>query len=594
MFNHIKHPNELNCAIYARKSNEAEERQIHSIEDQEIETAKIVEQHQLNVVYFASDEKSAKDAFQRSGFSDLIVQINEGSVNALVVWKLNRLARNGTEAGLIIDLLLSKKLAAIITPGKTYLPSENPMLMYIEFGIAQNTSKDISSDVMRGQRRKAQRGWHPISVLGMGYKHNRDYKDSGGDAIIADKQFHLVQQLWQETLRHHYSFSDIKRRGDELGIRKLNGKKNKGGKYTLNSFRRTFTDPFYASGEFYWNTDEGVKERYIGKHQKMLSEQDFNLIQINLGKRGRPTRINKYDFPLSGCLSCGGCGCAMTYERVFRATCSECKKRFSLKNRTDCPYCHIEVSEMSNPYILDKTYMRCTKKRGKCPQKYILASEIEQQFQDKLSEVQISQEFHDWAIAAFEYLNREEISEQDNFNRHIDKLETDLLDQSRRLSRMRLKGEVSGLEYLDLKSEIKEELADTVRQRKNFHNRVIDWGDIAIAYTQYAHVAPKTFKNASNEKKHAILRTFGSNLNVIDGKLDFSTPKALSTIHFTHGLSVGKNISLEPQKDFENKGQNGPLEPHISFLCAELRKVRTHILEQEYHNIPDFIANPEN
>jgi len=568
MFNQFEKLCDLKCGSYARKSNEADEKQAQSIPDQRIEVGKLEERYQLQIIHTETDEKSAKEAFRRKGFTSLLGKIQKGEINTIVCWKLNRLARNGTEAGMIIDLLMSGVLEAIITATKVYFPTDNPMLMYVEFGIAQNTSKDISTDVMRGQRLKAQRGWLPSPRLRMGYMHNRDYKLKGADAIIGDHQFYLVKQLWKEAVEHRYSFQDIKRRGDELGIRNPIGK-YKGRTYSSNAYRDAFIDPFYATGEYWWNTDDGGREKYLGKHEKMLTEQEFNKVQLSFGRRGRPTRINKNDYPLSGCLSCGECGCAIVSDRVFRATCTKCKKRFSIKTSTKCPRCEIDISEMNNPVIYDRSYYRCSKKRGKCSQKFVEAVDAEKQVQDKLMKIHISKDFHEWAVVAFQYLHQQETHEQDNFNRQINKKETELVQQLREFVLMRSQKEITADQLKDLSKDTEKELQGIRSSKKEFHDRVIDWARIANDYASYAETAPTIFAGASNDRKREILRTFGSNLLVEDAKLAFEPPKALMSIHSAYNLHTSKNIPLKPTTDFIPQGSNGDLHPSISTLLPD-------------------------
>ena len=56
-----------------------------------------------------------------------------------------------------------------------------------------------------------------------------------------------------------------------------------------------------------------------------MTEDEFNRVQKLLGKKGRPTRVNRLDFAFRGPIKCGECGCAVTAEHklaVFVATAS--------------------------------------------------------------------------------------------------------------------------------------------------------------------------------------------------------------------------------------------------------------------------------
>jgi|GEM_PF-665351 len=569
MYNHYQNYKGYSAFGYARKSNESEDKQVQSIPDQLIMFNKLSERHELKFIGYQQDSKSAKDPFLRDGLNDLIEKMRAGEFEVIVCWKLNRLARNLTEGGIFIDYLRDGKLKAIITHNRIFTPADSTHTLSAEFCQSKEASKDISSDVKRGQRLKAQRGWYPGANLPMGYKYNYGYKVEGGDPYIPNNNFPLLQALWFETLEKGYSIPDIKRRGDEMGIRNIKSKKFRGNEFSYHAYQNAFTNPFYSTGEFWWNTDEGPKEKYYGKHVKMLSESEFNKIQLQLGKRGRPTRINKYTASFNGCLSCGECGCAVTEDRVFRATCEGCKKRFSIKTNTACPSCKIDVSEMSDPKIYDRAYYRCTKKKGKCSQPYIESTEAERQFQEKLSTVEISKDFHDWAIAGFQFLHTDEISKQDKFNRSITKKETELVKQLREFTMMRSKKEITPEELVEYKASVTEELENVRNSKKEYHQQVIDWVEIAERYSQYASIAPQEFASASKERKADILRTFGSNLLIKDGKLDFTTPKALTSIKSAYNYYDLHSDTLEPLKSVVEQGITGDFTPEVSRLLLD-------------------------
>ena len=555
---------DFKIGAYLRKSDESDDKQMQSIEDQHTVTDELEKRYDFESTKRYTDEKSAKEAFKRIGFSQMIEDVERGKVDALACWKLNRLARNLIEAGIVLDYLSAGKIKAIITPFRVYYPTDNTVALVVEFGVATQTSKDISTDVKRGNRLKAGRGWNPSPILKMGYAHNSTHKTLGGSPVVPAENFPIVKQLWREALEHNYSFADLKRRGDELGNRQTS-KKHKGQQYSYNAYRSAFTDPFYATGEFYRvNTEEG-KVKYFGKHKKMLSEADFNRLQLQFGKKGRPTRINKNDWSLSGCLSCGTCDCAVVYERVFRATCTSCKKRYSLKTGTACPRCGVDVSEMDNPVIYDRAYGRCSKQRNKdgfkCTESYIEATEAERQVQEHLSEIEISRDFHDWALAAFQFMHKEEIKEQDNFNQQINKQETDLTKQLREFFLMRSRGEITPEQLQEFTADVESELSSVRAAKKNYHERMVDWVKIGDEYLTYAEKAPKIFTEATNERKREILRTFGSNLKLKDGKLYFTTPKVLVGIKSTYNHFLSNFTSLEPQTSDELQGFVG-LKPH--------------------------------
>src|SRR5579862_9647800 len=121
--------------IYARKSTEDEDRQILSIDAQLSELRNISVQESRTVLTILTESKSAKDP-GREVFNDMIRRIEKGEANAILTWKLDRLARNFEDGGRIIGLLQRGVIQQIRTFERTYLPSDNVLMMAVEFGMA--------------------------------------------------------------------------------------------------------------------------------------------------------------------------------------------------------------------------------------------------------------------------------------------------------------------------------------------------------------------------------------------------------------------------------------------------------------------------
>src|SRR3989338_5906698 len=92
----------MRYVIYCRKSTESEDRQVLSIEAQERELFEIAQKNGLEVVNVFKESKSAKDV-GRPVFAELLTYIRKGNADAILTWKIDRLARNLIDGGAIID-----------------------------------------------------------------------------------------------------------------------------------------------------------------------------------------------------------------------------------------------------------------------------------------------------------------------------------------------------------------------------------------------------------------------------------------------------------------------------------------------------------
>ena len=91
----------------------------------------------------------------------MLRRIEQGEASGILTWKLDRLARNFEDGGRIIGMLQRSAIREIRTFERTYLPSDNVMLIAVELGMANQYVRDLSANVLRGYREKLRRGIFP-------------------------------------------------------------------------------------------------------------------------------------------------------------------------------------------------------------------------------------------------------------------------------------------------------------------------------------------------------------------------------------------------------------------------------------------------
>ena len=151
----------------------------------------------------------------------------------------------------------------------------------------------------------------------------------------------------------------------------------------------------------------------IGNHKPVLSKDDFDKLQIMLGRKGKP-RVAKHEFAYKKeVLKCGECGGAGTAEEHWQIICPECRTKFNKAKTADrCKGCELLIEEMKNPKILHYVHYHCTKRiNPKCAQRSIPLHKLEKQIDEELSKFEIKEEFKDWAIQYLNELNDNEVKE---------------------------------------------------------------------------------------------------------------------------------------------------------------------------------------
>ena len=143
--------------LYARKSTDVEDKQVMSIEGQLSELRALAKNEGLEI----SDEFVEKRTAKMPGrpiFNEMVRRIQKGEAQGIICWKLDRLARNPVDGGQISWLLQQGTIQRIQTHDRSHLSSDNVLMMSVEFGMANQFIRDLSSNTSRGLHHKARLG----------------------------------------------------------------------------------------------------------------------------------------------------------------------------------------------------------------------------------------------------------------------------------------------------------------------------------------------------------------------------------------------------------------------------------------------------
>ncbi|MEO0405045.1 MAG: recombinase family protein, partial [Bacteroidota bacterium] len=345
----------------------------------------------MNVKEIIQEAKSAKEP-GRQGFNSLLQKVDEGEADGILCWKLNRLARNPIDGGQIQWRLQNSKVRHIRTFSGNHYPEDNVLQMQVEFGMANQFIKDLSVDVKRGMRQKAERGWYPsrppLGYLAVG----RNYRRTGGMEIVKDPDnFDKVKLLWKELLNGGKTVTQIQKLANDLKITTS----HKTGKIPYNTIRNVFNNTFYY-GEFLWRTSEGDLKPHQGKHESMITKREFDKVQRLLEKNKHRISEKKKSSILSGCLKCGECQSFYSCDKKHHIKCTNCHFKFSALRKMDCPKCGTRFNKMIDPYQFKATYYRCSMKHKGCSSPRFTEANVLDKIRMALLSSKINEDFLDF------------------------------------------------------------------------------------------------------------------------------------------------------------------------------------------------------
>ncbi|MCX6740796.1 MAG: recombinase family protein, partial [Candidatus Parcubacteria bacterium] len=453
--------------LYARKSSESEDRQVQSIDDQINRLKQLASDLNLDIKKIYTEARSAKKPNNRPIFDEMIERIENGEADGILCWQINRLSRNPIDSGKLSWLLQRGILKSIQTIDRQYLPDDNVLLFNVESGMANQFIIDLRKNTKRGVEGKLQRGWLPARAP-LGYLNDKSEK-----VIIKDPaRFNVIRKMWDLMLTGSYTPPRILEIAtNEWGLKTIKYKREGGKELSLSGIYRMFTNLFYT-GLLEWDG-----KQYQGKHEPMITLEEFDRVQTILGREGKP-RPQEHDFAFTGAIRCKECGCLYTAETHKK-----------LVKKTG------EVKEY--------TYYHCTRRtrRVHCTQKQgIPLDNLEYQIEKEIEKYTILPEFLQWALDG---LNKKNDNEIENRTK-IYEMQHAALSQAQKeldeLTKMRYRQLIDDEAFLKGKNELIKKITQMQGRLRETETRAKEWLELTEKTFSFATYARKAFLTAEGKK----------------------------------------------------------------------------------------------
>jgi len=296
----------MNAIIYCRVSSK-EQVEGTSLESQEIACREYAERNRLDVVQVFVDKGESAKFADRPQLLELLLfcKDRERAVDQLLVWKVDRLARNVGDHFNIKAALMKYGVRVVSVTEPIDTKPEGRLLETILAGFAQFDNDVRAARTVQGMRRKLQEGIYPWQPP-LGYKGAATPGSKKQKPDLPDEPaFEVLQEAWMKFASGGYTKAQILR---FLTERQLT---TRSGRALTNQFvDYLFDDPFYAG----ILRDPWSGEELPGKHLPMVSPETFDTVRNIIAGRNRsmPHQATRPEFPLRTFVCCASCEHTLT------------------------------------------------------------------------------------------------------------------------------------------------------------------------------------------------------------------------------------------------------------------------------------------
>ena len=287
----------MTAVIYARYSSDNQREE--SIEGQIRECTAYAEKNDITIVKHYIDRAISAKTDNRPQFQQMIKDSDKKLFDIVLVWKLDRFARNRYDSARYKTQL---KKNGVKLMSATEIISEGPEGIILESvleGYAEYYSADLSEKVVRGMTENALKGIYNGGTIPFGYMidETRHYQP---DPLLAP----YVEQTFQKYA-DGATMTDLR---DWLKAHNI--KNSMGGEMSYNTIQRMLSNRRYI-GEL--RLRDVVQPNAI---PALVSEDLFNKVQEKLAKNKKAPARHKAEesYLLTTKLYCGKCGALMFGE----------------------------------------------------------------------------------------------------------------------------------------------------------------------------------------------------------------------------------------------------------------------------------------
>lgn len=472
--------------IYARVSSREQEREGYSIPAQLQLLRDYASKNKLEVVKEFTDAETAKKS-GRTNYNEMLKFIKKSKgIKTVLVEKTDRLYRNFKDYVELEDYDLKIHLVKEGSILSDNSKSHEKFIHGIKVLMAKNYIDNLSEEVKKGQKQKAESGEYP-STPPYGYKRLNTKM-----IVIDEEPAKLVQKTYELFSKGDISLDKLRHKLLDEGFiykpeKPLIGKSH---------LDKILKNVFYI-GEFIYSGNH-----YKGIHEPLISRELFYKTQQAFRKDNKPLYRNEHNFAFAGMLTCGVCGCAITAEIK--------KERY--------------------------VYYHCTNGKKICDQdKYIKEEDLDVQFLDAINQIHTEETHQKWIIEALKQINTEKEIFQEERIEALQAQNKKLRERINKIYIDKLDGNISAEFWLEKHNEWNLQLSkndETIKAHAVANKNYIE---SAINVLSIAGKARDMYLRRPVVEKAKLLKILLSNCTVKDGNLSYTYKKPFDI--FAKGLN---------------------------------------------------------
>ncbi|NCO44460.1 hypothetical protein GW888_00060, partial [Candidatus Wolfebacteria bacterium] len=248
---------------------------------------------------------------------------------------------------------------------------------------------------------------------------------------------------------------------------------------------------YMLKNKIYYGIIEYNGELYDGNHEPIITKKLFDSVQEVMANKSKPKSPKLKPYVYRGFFRCGECGCFITTETQK-----------------------------------GHNYLRCTKRKNPCSQRYAREDAITSQIREEIKKVSLSSA---WANASINYFENEKMKIAQAESSFAQKARNELVEIETKLDRLldlQLDGSLSQTGYATKKHKLTLAKKDLEEKISTFGRKSNNRFELAIAFLKEADQAEKYAQQENPERIRDFLKNIGSNFRIAERTLSFPLKNA--------------------------------------------------------------------